>query len=218
MSASFANVQVRGDDREQVAEVVAALVEQTGYDLEPEIYGGDRSVYIGPAIDGWIGVYDSACDGVAVGPLAWLARGLSAHLGAVTLAWMVHDSALLLYVLFQDGEVVDRYVSRPDYFRPASAEAPRRPVGPLGGDGERLLETAGTPGDAALVTRLLAAPGPFARATLQRIAATLGQRHADLGHADIEDDQLAEAPLERLDDFDRLEFVTREPDAADGDR
>jgi hypothetical protein len=43
------------------------------------------------------------------------------------------------------------------------------------------------------------------------LAAGLGQRHADLGHDEIEADQLAEWPLERLGDFERRDYVQRAP-------
>jgi hypothetical protein len=211
MSAYFANVQVRTDDREAVVAAVDAMLGEAGYAVEAEAFAGDRSVYFGPAVDGWVGVYDSACDGVSAGPLAWLAQGLSARLRGVTLAWMVHDSALLIYLLFRDGEVADRYVSQPDYFQAADAEQPRKPVGPLGGDGEILLDVVGVPGDADALTRRLKRQEPFAQGTLRRVAAALGQRHADLGHEEIEADQLAESPLERLDDFERRDYVLRTP-------
>jgi hypothetical protein len=215
MSAFFANVQVRTDNRAAVLAAVDALLDEAGYAVEDESFGGDRSVYVGPAADGWIGVYDSAADGISVGPLAWLAQGLSARLGGVTLAWMVHDSALLLYLLFRDGEVADRYVSRPDYFQGAAGDQRQKPAGPLGGDGEILLAAAGVPGDADALTYWLTRPEPFAQATLLRLAAALGQRHADLGHAEIEADQLAVSPLERSEDFVRRDYIRRTATDAD---
>lgn len=211
MAAFFANVQVRSDDRDAVAAAVDALLAQAGYAPEPEAFGGDRSIYIGPAVNGWIGVYDSACDGSSVGPLAWLAQGLSSRLGSVTLAWLVHDSALLVYLLFDQGEVADRYVSHPDYFQPAQPGQQRPPAGPLGGDGDRLLEVAGVPGEGRAITRWLRRPEPFAQTTLRRVAGALGQRYADLGHEEIEADQLAEAHLEDPGVFDRHEYVRQTP-------
>jgi hypothetical protein len=221
MSAFFANIQVRSDDRDAVAAAVDALLAQAGYAPEPEAFGGDRSIYIGPAVNGWIGVYDSACDGSSIGPLAWLAQGLSSRLGSVTLAWLVHDSALLVYLLFDQGEVADRYVSHPDYLQPARPAQPstrRPPAGPLGGDGARLLEVAGVPGEGRTITRWLRRPEPFAQTTLRRVAGALGQRYADLGHEEIEADQLAETHLEDPAAFDRREYVRHETGPADTGR
>jgi hypothetical protein len=218
MAAFFANVQVRADDPAVVAAAVDDLLTHAGYAPEAETYGGDRSIYIGPTGDGWVGVYDSACDGISVGPLAWLARGLSAHLDTPTLAWLVHDSAVLIYLLFAGGEVSDRYVSRPDYFQPNGRRDDEPPPGPLGGDGRRLLVVTRVDGDGAAVTRWLRHPSPFVEQTLRRVAAALGQTHADLGHAELEADLLAETSLEDRAAFRRLEFVQSAPDAVDADR
>jgi hypothetical protein len=216
MAAFFANIQVQSRDRLAVAEAVETLLAAAGYALEEETYGGDRSIYVGPATNGWVGVYDSACDGVSVGPLAWLAQGLSQHLNTVTLAWLVNDSALLLYLLFARGEVQDRYISHAAYFTPGAQAA--SDSGPLGGDGERLLDVAGVVGNGAAVTRWLQRPAPFAEETLRRVAATLGQAHADLGHADLEADLMDDTHLEEPSQFERLEFVQLEADAADAGR
>ena len=218
MTAFFANVQVRTDNRAAVIRAVEFLLQTAGYAPEVETYAGDRSIYVGPADNGWVGVYDSACDGVTVGPLAWLAQGLSARLAAPTLAWLVHDSALLLYLLFDRGEVLDRYISRPDYFPAAVRQARTGPVGPLGGDGARLLATAGIEGDGGRVTRWLRRPETFAHVTLRRVAATLGQPYAELGHGELEADLLAEAHLEDPAAFVRLEFRLVEPAAGHAGR
>jgi hypothetical protein len=207
MAAFFANIQVRTGDQEAVVAAVERLLGRAGYTVEQEVYSGDRSVYISPAENGWVGVYDSACDGVTVGPLAWLAQGLSQQLEGVTLAWLVYDSSLLLYLLFQNGEVEDRYVSRPDYFPGAQRDDRPAATGPLGGDGQRLLEVTGVFGDGRPITRWLRRPDDFAQLTLRRVAAALGQRHAELGHEELEADLLAAIHLEDPDGFARLEFT-----------
>lgn len=207
MAAFFANVQVRMEDRLAVMNAVQEVLARTGFEPEAEAFGGDRSVYIGPALNGWIGVYDSACDGYSVGPLAWLGQSLSAELDAVTLAWFVYDSALLIYVLFVGGEVVDRYVSHPDYFAQTRQEPGKGPQPPLGGDGKRLLTVTEADGDGVAVSRWLRRPDPFVQLTLRRVADVLGQEHAELGHDEVEADQLAESHLEELTDFYRLDFV-----------
>lgn len=216
MTAFFANIQVQCDVRDAVIDAVVTQITRAGFRPEAEQYGGDRSIYVGPDGDGWIGVYDSLADGINVGPLAWLAQRLSAHLTTVTLAWMMHDTALL-YLLFERGDVVDRYVSRPAVFQPPDSERPARPVPPLGGDGERLLEATGIAGDGRLVGRWLAHPDPYPQVTLARVAAVLGQVHADLGHADIEDDILAGGLLVEPADFTRLEFVRQAANTNDVD-
>ena len=206
MASFFANVQARTMDRAAVASAVEWLLADAGYEPETELYGGDRSVYIGPVENGWIGIYDSACTGLAVGPLAWLAQGLSARLAAPTLAWLVYDSSMLMYLLFDNGEARDRYISNLEYIPSADQEAPAR-SGPLGGDGERLLAVTGVAGDGEQLTRWLQRPTRFAQHTLRRVATALGQTHAELGHDELEADLLAEAHLERPEAFDRLEFT-----------
>lgn len=212
MAAFFANVQVHTRDRAAVIEAITHLLSRAGFTPEAESFGGERSLYVGPADNGWVAVYDSACDGVAVGPLAWLAQGLSAELATVTLAWYVHDSALLLYLLFANGEVADRYLSQPDRFAPertAPATGSRRQA-PLGGNGARLLGLTGIEGDATAISRWLRRPDQFVQRTLRRVAGALGQRYAELGHAELEADLLAEAHLEDPRAFERLEFARPE--------
>jgi hypothetical protein len=217
LSAFFANIQVQSDQPDDVAAAVTALLAHAGFARTPELYGGDRSVYIGAPDQDWVTVLDSAADGTDVGPLAWLARGLSARLQAVTLAWMVHDS-VLLYLLFQRGDVADRYVSHPAAFQPPADERSSRPVPPLGGDGDRLLAVTGVAGDGNLVSRWLAQPDAFPQVTLARIAALLGQRHADIGHADVESDLLGDSVDIDPERFTRLEFVRVGRVQADADR
>lgn len=207
MSAFFANVQVRTTDRVAVVTAVTTLLARAGFVPEPEAFAGDRSLYVGPAEHGWVGVYDSACNGISVGPLAWLAQGLSAELDTVTQAWLVHDSALLIYLLFAGGEVADRYISSPAFFPQATKPATKTSQAPLGGNGRQLLAITGIEGDSQAIDRWLRRPDRFVQRTLRRIAATLGQRHAELGHDDLEADLLAEAHLEDPTSFERLDFI-----------
>jgi hypothetical protein len=212
MAAFFANVQVLTDDREAVIAAVEQIMGRAGFVPEPESYGGDRGIYVGPADQGWVSVFDSSCTGISVGPLATLAQALSAQLQTVTMAWLVYDSALLIYMLFKNGEVEDRYVSHPDYLKPRDEDAtePAEPSPPLGGDGQRLLDAVGLPGDSSLITRWLRRPTPFAMETMRPVAVALGQRYADLGHEDLEADLLSDVQLEEETDFVRLDFVRDE--------
>jgi hypothetical protein len=215
VSSFFANIQLRLDDPERVIGAVRVVMRRAGFRPETEQFAGDRSLYVSPADDGWVAVFDSGCDGSTVGPLAWLTQALSAQLACPALAWLVHDRALL-YLLFDRGEVADRYLSDPTYFRVDAAPVNAQPLRPLGGDGETLLRVCQAAGDDLLISRWLQRPDPLPQTTLRQVAAMIGQTYADLGHADIEAEALDGSEgleLDDLDAFERLEFV-RDDDQA----
>jgi len=127
MGASFTNLQVRvgpGDADAELAAVREAIraalsvdFVEAGPDEEAE-----RTAVIAPPLRGWISVYDEELDRQAEEPLVELARALSARNRVVSL--LVHDSDVVDARLFEAGEVLDHYVSDPDFFEmPRSARA-----------------------------------------------------------------------------------------------
>jgi hypothetical protein len=66
---------------------------------------------------GWVAVYDELGDREPA-VLRRLASELSNATGAVTVALGVEEGAVVRYVLFERGSIVDEYLSVPDFFKP----------------------------------------------------------------------------------------------------
>jgi hypothetical protein len=103
MGTTYSNCQVRSDSQEAV---VAAL---TGLLKEP--------AYVAPAVNDWVGVYPE-CKRTDPDNLA---KKLSAKLSCGVFAWVVHDSDIFFYTLYEDGKKRDEFDSNPDYFDPVSS-------------------------------------------------------------------------------------------------
>ena len=58
----------------------------------------------------------------------------------LSVAVIVHDNDILIYFLFQNGELADQYNSSPSYFDYGST---KEPAGPAGGDAGRLCAAFG---------------------------------------------------------------------------
>ena len=99
MGGFYGTVQVRTGDREAVraaAETVAAEL--------------DCRCYLGPELGGWVGIYPSMH-----GQDTRFGQALSARLAEPVLHLMVHHDDILAYELWQAGQSLDRYWSRPGY-------------------------------------------------------------------------------------------------------
>src|SRR5580658_7204363 len=70
--------------------------------------------------NGWTTVYDERSDSQDIEVLRGLAKGLSSKLKTAVIAMTVHDGDVFKYVLFDNGEFVDQFDSKPDYFGPVS--------------------------------------------------------------------------------------------------
>ena len=66
--------------------------------------------YVGPCLDGWVGVYPGMCQLESVGEA--LAKELKGTVWQVA----VHDDDILSYWLWSKGELADSYYSNPGYF------------------------------------------------------------------------------------------------------
>jgi hypothetical protein len=103
MGHFYTNVTVKHDDAEMVARAVAEM---------------HRYAVIAPPVDGFVMVYDLASERQD-GTLFDFARRLSLDLNSIAFAVMNHDDSVLYYWLFDCGQEIDRYNSRPDYFEPS---------------------------------------------------------------------------------------------------
>jgi hypothetical protein len=69
-----------------------------------------------PAKGGWVSVYEELASQQDESRIRDLAGGLSRDLKTVGIAFLVHDSDIACYWLFERGKLLDEYNSCPDYF------------------------------------------------------------------------------------------------------
>jgi len=173
-SSSFGSVHVQSDDVTGIEQAVRQFV--------PRLPGASRGSLVAPPRNGWIGVYDDVCDRDPE-MLRRLARELSDRRGAVVVTLGVEQEAVVRMILFEDGRIVDEYLSVPEYYGPlppgdvvALAVNPRVVARLTGADPEAVRRTA----------RTAPAPGdlPLARELLAEFATELGIEGAEHGWAD----------------------------------
>jgi len=173
-TSSFGSVHVQSDD--------VTAVEQAVRQFVPRLPGASRGSIIAPPRKGWIAVYDDVCDRDSE-MLRRLAHELSDRRGAVVVALGVEHEAVLRMILFEDGRIVDEYLSVPEYYGPLPpgdvvglAVNPRVVARLTGADPEavrRIARNAPAPGDL-----------PPARELLESFAGELGIEGASHGWAD----------------------------------
>ena len=100
MGAFYGSVQVRSDDRS----AVKTVAERVSRALESRCL-------VGPAINGWIGVYPSMN-----GQDERVGAAMAAEIEADVLQLIVHDDDVFAYWLYRRGERVDSFWSVPGYF------------------------------------------------------------------------------------------------------
>jgi ribosomal protein S18 acetylase RimI-like enzyme len=172
-TSSFGSVHVQTDDLTAVEQAVRQFV--------PRLPGASRGSLMAPPRNGWIAVYDDVCDRNPE-MLRRLAHELSDRRGAVVVALGVEQVAVLRMVLFEDGRIVDEYLSAPEFYGPLPpgdvvglAVNPRVVARLTGADPEavrRIARNAPSPGDL-----------PPARELLDALAKELGIEGAGHGWA-----------------------------------
>jgi len=108
MGAFLTNCNVRTADTAKCAKVLQSSI-------------GMRAL-ITDSKNGWITVYDEECESQDINILRRLAKKLSAELKTVAIGILVHDSDIFQYLVYEKGELVDQFDSKPDYFGPVSDE------------------------------------------------------------------------------------------------
>lgn len=107
--ASFGSIHVQTDDALAVRRSVEIYV--------PRLPGRSRGSVVAPPRNGWTAVYDELCDREPA-MLRRLAADISNRMAPVVLAIGVEHDAVVRYVLFERGRIVDEYVSVPEYYGP----------------------------------------------------------------------------------------------------
>jgi ribosomal protein S18 acetylase RimI-like enzyme len=168
--ATFGSAHVQTDDIGGVERAIRTFVPRLG-----------RSV--GTAIaqprNGWIGVYDELC-GREPELLRRLARELSDRFG-VALAIGVEDGAVVRYVLFDRGRMVDEYLSVPEFHGPL----PPGDVIALGANPTLLARLTGAdPARVRAIARTAASPAelPPAKELVSLVGGLVGLAGAELSY------------------------------------
>jgi len=137
MGAFYGSIQVRSEDRDAVKAAVESVAQES-----------KRKFLLGPPLNGWIAVYpddsgqDEAC-----------AAALAKRLNTILLQLIVHDDDVLIYNYFRNGELLNEYSSRPDYFEDVSAANRER----LRPKPEVFRDLVNSPEKLAKISRLLGA-------------------------------------------------------------
>jgi hypothetical protein len=126
-----------------------------------------------PAKSGWTSVYEEQASEQDDRRIRELAGGLSEDLHVAAIAFMVHDSDIACYWLFDNGHLLDEYNSDPDYFGNSDG-----PPSPSGGRTDVLLRYCrpGVRQDelAAILAEETVRSTTFAEHLIQRLARALG--------------------------------------------
>lgn len=166
---SYASLHVQTDDRDAVDAAVAKYLPR---------FGGSGARVEGPR-NGWVAVYAELVDRDRRARER-LASELSNATAAVACAIAVEDGAVVRYVLYERGSVVDEYQSVPDYFEPL----PPGDVVALGSNPTVVSRLTGAdPGAVRATARTASSPDdlPPAEELLQQIAGVMGLEGAGRG-------------------------------------
>jgi GNAT superfamily N-acetyltransferase len=168
---SFGSIHVQSDDLGSVERAVAQFV--------PRLPGRSRGSSVTPPHNGWITVYDDACDRDP-SLLRRLATELSDRMGAVVIAIGVEHEQVVRFLVLEAGRVVDEYLSVPEHYgRLPPGDAIALAANP------RVVArlTGADPAAVRAAARTAARPEelPPAPELLEAIAAAIGLEGADHG-------------------------------------
>jgi uncharacterized protein len=156
MGVSFTNYQIRTRSVSRCAKAVAQVVSSRALVTDQK--------------NGWITLHDEASDGQNIKEIRRVAKSLSAKTAAPVLALLVHDSDVLLYLLYDHGRLIDQFDSHPGYFGPVSAAQRKK----WSGHFALLAKLAPRKTPAAAIRDALTSPQAFAEQRATQFARLLG--------------------------------------------
>ena len=115
MGASCVNFHARSEDSAAVAKALARIVHV--------------EALVAPPKNGWTTFFDQNASSQDTKQLVRIARSLSKKLQTAVFAFLVHDSDVFQYHLFDQGKLIDQFDSRPDYFGVVSSARRRKYAG-----------------------------------------------------------------------------------------
>jgi ribosomal protein S18 acetylase RimI-like enzyme len=168
---SWGSIHVQSDDLTAVERAVGQFV--------PRLPGGSRGSEVTQPRNGWIIVYDEACDRDPPS-LRRLAKELSERMGAVVIAIGVENEQVVRFVLHEAGRIVDEYLSVPEQY----GTLPPGDVIALAANPRVVARLTGAdPAAVRAVARTAASPSelPPAQELLESIASAIGLEGAERG-------------------------------------
>jgi ribosomal protein S18 acetylase RimI-like enzyme len=168
---SYGSIHVQTDDLTAVERAVQQFV--------PRLPGGSRGSEVTRPRNGWITVYDEACDRDPAA-LRRLARELSVRTAAVAVAIGVEHEQVVRFVLFEAGRIVDEYLSVPEHY---GALPPGDAIALAANPRVVARLTGAEPAAVRAVARTGASPDelPPPQELLESIAAAIGLEGAERG-------------------------------------
>ncbi len=124
-----------------------------------------------PPRNGWATLYEELASEQDDTRIQSLTADLSKQFQAPAIAFMVHDSDIACYWLFENGRLLDQFNSCPDYFDDSMDD---EPSGPSGGQTEILLRFTRPDVQAAQLESILSTKNLFAENLIEQLAETLG--------------------------------------------
>jgi ankyrin repeat protein len=156
MGVFFTNYQVHTKDAVVCAKAVADLVQ--------------FQALVSDADAGWVSVYDENSESQNDKEMERLAKALSSKLATEVFAFLLHDSDVFMYWLYRKGKLVDRFNSRPDYFRPVEAAERKK----WAGDFSKLLPIAAAGTTVKKIQQLMARKRVFEEELARQFAKLMG--------------------------------------------
>jgi hypothetical protein len=126
-----------------------------------------------PDRNGWTSLYEERVSRQDDDWIRDLAGGLSQDLHVAAIAFLVHDSDVACYWLYDNGQLLDSYNSCPDYFDDHGATEEEASM-PSGGQPDVLVRYCRTGVRQVELTAILAQEAVFAEGVIERLAEALG--------------------------------------------
>jgi hypothetical protein len=131
-------------------------------------HGADRHRILSDK-NGWTSLYEEQASEQDDRRIRDLAAALTRDLNGAAIAFMVHDSDIACYWLYENGKLLDEFNSCPDYFDEVESGA-----GPSGGDVDVLLRFCRPNVRGEYLRGILSEDDLFAENIIERLAGALG--------------------------------------------
>ncbi len=159
----FMNISLKTDKRDEVIDVIK----------EKDLIG---SSFVSPILNGWLSVYNEA-ENENSEEVYDLGSELSSKLSCGAIVFEVYDSDICMYRLYKNGELIDSYNSKPDYFEPVSEDEKEK----LKGNPELLLPLCPPETKVEDIKETLEKQFTYEEDRVRELAKILGIKNADWG-------------------------------------
>jgi hypothetical protein len=172
---------------------------------------GGREFHVMPPENGWTTLLDKRAAQQDSEWIQELTAAVTRDLGIAAVAFLVHDSDIACYWLYDSGDLLDEYNSCPDYFEMDSLDG----SGPSGGNAETLRRYCLRDVSVAELDEILTAETVFAEEILEQLATVLGiGPECAFGSYEDKSDPLSPAPPNpRINLSSGLENVATDADS-----